>query len=707
MNRRLMRGMMSLSRKFHELDGALRLRRGHRVLSAIVAFACLLPIARAQSQSQAQGQDQSQPQTQSQTQAQNPDVNPNWQYTNVLDRGNMSRVAASAEDIEAVLQLDTGLLVELKRLAAKEATDHGQVVIDLDLTDDGIYQRLHNDVEFRSLATDLLQRYGYLVPQINPNSAMGKEQDLLIQERSKWLAQSQEEERSRQRQKDLQAMNQACDPIQDPTCALQRQRNQPGAAQNTAGAIPGQNAPNSAYPPGSAPQYSTFGSRMQQAGAMGAGGASQGFLNQSLAGAQLNGGMGGTGNVSQGGNYNPFMGSQFPGGQQQQGGQNPNQFGAPATGNNPLGGMPSQQNGQFPGGGLGGLNSAMGGLGGAGNASMMPSEANTGFFPTNPSNPFYLLSGAPIAPEEPRMVRRPDPYAQVPSIYDMYLQAIPHPTKPMRFGMDLFENGIRDPQLLPMDLPVGPDYVVGPGDTLSINIWGGASQVVFGVVDGQGRVSLPEVGPVEVSGRTLGEVQVSLQKLLRTQLHGVSVDVSLARLRSVRVYVVGDVEHPGAYDISSLSTPLNALFAAGGPTRGGSLRLLKHYRGTQLVQTVDMYDLLLHGVRSDVMHLESGDTVLVSPMGPEVTVEGMVRRPAIYELKDEKSLADILALAGGMLPTAALRHIEVQRLEAHERRTMLSLDIPESDTGDAVTKQTRGVPGPGSRRCAAISDRAF
>ena len=164
-----------------------------------------------------------------------------------------------------------------------------------------------------------------------------------------------------------------------------------------------------------------------------------------------------------------------------------------------------------------------------------------------------------------------------------------------------------------------------------------------------------------VSGKSLADVQQSLQQVLRTQFRDVSADVSLSRLRTIRVYVVGDVANPGAYDISSLSTPLNALFAAGGPTRRGSLRIVKHFRGKQLIQIVDLYDLLLHGVKSDMQRLENGDSVMVPPIGPQVTIEGMVRRPAIYELKDEKNLASVLELAGGLLPTATLRHIEVQR----------------------------------------------
>ena len=246
---------------------------------------------------------------------------------------------------------------------------------------------------------------------------------------------------------------------------------------------------------------------------------------------------------------------------------------------------------------------------------------------------------------------------------------------------------MQDSELIPMDLPAGPDYVVGPGDGLTINLWGSVSRKLYLTVDREGRVSLPEVGPVLVSGKSLADVQENVQQVLRTQFRDESADISLSRLRTIRVYEVGDVANPGAYDISSLSTPLNALFAAGGPTARGSLRIVRHYRGSQLVETVDLYDLLLHGVKSGMERLENGDTVLVPPIGAQVTVEGMVHRPAVYELKDEKTLSSVLELAGGLLPTAALRHIEVQRLVIHDKQTMLSLNIP--DVGDAaeITKK--------------------
>jgi len=297
---------------------------------------------------------------------------------------------------------------------------------------------------------------------------------------------------------------------------------------------------------------------------------------------------------------------------------------------------------------------------------------------------------APAAEFEPvRMERRPNPYADVPSLYDLYVQAA-FPTRKMeRFGLELFRNGVANPDILPMDLPVGSDYVVGPGDSLAISLWGGVSQRLLRTVDREGRLVLPEAGPLLVSGRTLGDVQQEVQRVLRTQFRDVSAEVSLLRLRTVRVYVVGEVAEPGAYDISSLSTPLNALFAAGGVTPQGSLRRLQHYRGKQLIEEVDAYDLLLHGIRGDLKRLENGDSLLVPPLGPVLTVDGMVRRQALYELRGEKNLEDTLDLAGGILPAAALRHIEVQRLVAHEKRTMLSIEIGETSDAEAVRAQLR------------------
>jgi protein involved in polysaccharide export with SLBB domain len=314
------------------------------------------------------------------------------------------------------------------------------------------------------------------------------------------------------------------------------------------------------------------------------------------------------------------------------------------------------------------------------NGDQSPQRANQENKPRTQGPPL------PERDDHPSIRRRSNPYADVPSLYDLYSQYAARPPALERFGETIFRTGTGNFDQLPMDLPAGPDYVVGPGDGLSVDLWGSVSQRLQRAVDREGRLALPEVGTVQVSGRTLADVQRLVQSVLRTQFRDIQADVSLSRLRTVRIYVVGDVQRPGAYDVSSLSTPLNALYSAGGPTSRGSLRTLRHLRRDQVVQQIDVYDLLLHGVRSGMQRLESGDTVLVPPLGPEVTIEGMVRRPAIYELNGEKSLSDVLELSGGVLPTGTLREIDVDRLQAHRDRSMLRLDLPEANNQEAVNR---------------------
>jgi len=278
----------------------------------------------------------------------------------------------------------------------------------------------------------------------------------------------------------------------------------------------------------------------------------------------------------------------------------------------------------------------------------------------------------------PQQIQQTSPYGNMPSLQELYMQIPSAGGGLQRFGSDAFLFGTGNANELPMDLPVGPDYVLGPGDSLVVNMWGGESNRLQRTIDRQGQIDLPEAGTVEINGMTIAEAQSAIQQTLSTQFKNEHVEISLGRLRTVRVYVVGDVQRPGAYDVSSMSTPLSALYAAGGPTSRGSLRVLRQYRGNQLVREVDLYDFLLKGVRSGVERLLPGDTLLVPPAGPQVSVEGMVHRPAIYELNGEKTLNQVLELAGGVLGTASLKEINVARIVAHERHTMLSLQLPDN-----------------------------
>lgn len=277
-----------------------------------------------------------------------------------------------------------------------------------------------------------------------------------------------------------------------------------------------------------------------------------------------------------------------------------------------------------------------------------------------------------------QQIQQTTPYGNMPSLQELYMQIPSAGGGLQRFGSDAFLFGTGNANELPMDLPVGPDYVLGPGDSLVVNMWGGQSSRLERTIDRQGQIDLPEAGTVMISSMTIAQAQDAIQQTLSTQFKNEHVEISLGRLRTVRVYVVGDVQRPGAYDVSSMSTPLSALYAAGGPTSRGSLRVLRQYRGNQLVREVDLYDFLLKGVRTGVERLLPGDTLLVPPAGPQVSVEGMVHRPAIYELNGEKTLNQVLELAGGVLSTASLKEINVARIVAHQRYTMLSLQLPNN-----------------------------
>jgi len=279
----------------------------------------------------------------------------------------------------------------------------------------------------------------------------------------------------------------------------------------------------------------------------------------------------------------------------------------------------------------------------------------------------------------PVVVHEPTPL-DLQSMRDLYAQIPGETTRLKRFGSDVFVNralpatarGVSGVDT-PLDVPIGPDYVLGSGDKLAIDLWGGVTQTIVRTVDRDGRILLPEAGAIQVAGLTLGKAQDLIEAALKQQFRDAQVSVTVSGLRTVRVYVVGDVQRPGGYDISSLATPLSALYAAGGPTAVGSLRTLRHYRGQQLVEDVDLYDFLLHGIRNGSARFESGDTLLVPPAGPQVAVSGAVKRQAIYELKSgHATLAEVIEDAGGFTAAASLNHIGIERIDADGERVSVT-----------------------------------
>src|SRR5215469_8940235 len=444
-----------------------------------------------------------------------------------LAQDNLSRVAASATQIQAVLLKDEGLLVELKRWVAKEATDNGQVVDDSNLTDQAIFERLNQDVTFRSVATRLLQRFGYLMPISNPESDFAKEKDLILKERARRFVQIESQEDSealhprQDESTELQKVEmKACDPQADDDCdetSSRRTRSRRSRLNEPVDIDQGSPSfPNPALLP-SAPSR-TLRTSMDREGS-------------SLQSASM------------------MDGSQTTGTDALQ---------RAMSGMSGMGAMDSLGM-SGPSGSLDGLPLWSGGANPQSFSSLVqPSDRSTieesKLLDRRMRRNERRWSERALAMERNAssvtMLHKANPFADIPSLYDMYVQASARETPQERFGLKLFRSDTLDPDDLPIDLPVGPDYVVGPGDGLAINLWGGVSSRLFRTVDREGRISLPEAGPLLVSGRTLGDVQQTVQQLLRTQYRDVSADVSLSRLRTVRVYVVGDVVEPGAYDIS-------------------------------------------------------------------------------------------------------------------------------------------------------------
>lgn len=282
----------------------------------------------------------------------------------------------------------------------------------------------------------------------------------------------------------------------------------------------------------------------------------------------------------------------------------------------------------------------------------------------------------------PKVLHQPAPY-NLQSMRDLYTQIPNDAAQLKRFGSDVFVNrnavsagaGLSAHDT-PLDVPLGPDYVVGPGDALTVDLWGSITESFTRVVGRDGRILLPDAEPVLVASLSLGRAQEVIEAALKVQYRNVRVAVSVSRLRSVRVYVVGDVQRPGGYDIGSLATPLSALYAAGGPTAAGSLRILFHYRGEQLVETIDLYDFLLHGVRSKGAAFESGDSLLVPPAGAEVAISGAVRRPAIYELKaGDSTLAAVIDDAGGLTAAASPGNLRIERIGTDHQRETVTVNL--------------------------------
>lgn len=249
-----------------------------------------------------------------------------------------------------------------------------------------------------------------------------------------------------------------------------------------------------------------------------------------------------------------------------------------------------------------------------------------------------------------------------------------------QFGYDIFQQPIST--FAPVsNVPVGPDYVIGPGDRFTVTLWGRADGQYALRVDRSGQVVLPEVGALRVWGMSFAELESFLQRELSRKYTDFRMSVAMDRLRTIRVFVVGEAAAPGSYTVSSLSTVINALFAAGGPSKNGSLRKIRLLRQGAEPVAVDLYDFLLGGERLVDVRLQDGDTIFIPLIGPVVAVAGNVKRPAIYEMIEPMPLRDVLALSGGATFAGWLQRVQVERVENHERRVVVDVDIAGRGAG--------------------------
>ena len=245
------------------------------------------------------------------------------------------------------------------------------------------------------------------------------------------------------------------------------------------------------------------------------------------------------------------------------------------------------------------------------------------------------------------------------------------------FGYDLFA-GVPTTFAPVTDIPVPAEYVVGPGDRFDVQLIGNSKGKYSLVVNRDGRILFPELGPIAISGLRIDEAKALIEERVRDQMIGTQAIVSMGDLRSIRVYVLGEAQRPGSYTVSGLATVTNALFVSGGVRTIGSLRNIQVKRDGRVVSRLDLYDLLLSGDTSANVRLQPGDVIFIPPVGKTVGVTGEVRRPAIYELVGESTVAELVSLAGGLTPEADPGLARLERIDDRRERVVMDVDLTDA-----------------------------
>lgn len=246
------------------------------------------------------------------------------------------------------------------------------------------------------------------------------------------------------------------------------------------------------------------------------------------------------------------------------------------------------------------------------------------------------------------------------------------------FGRDLFQNGL-DAFRPATDIPVPANYVMGPGDTIVVQLYGKENLAHSLVLNREGQIQFPQIGPVTLAGLTFSQAQKVIEQIVSEQMIGVKASVTMGALRTIRVFVLGEVKRPGSFTVGSLATMTNALFASGGITDVGSLRNIQLKRRGELVTTLDLYSLLLNGDTSNDARLLPGDVIFVPPLGKTVGITGQVKRPATYEIQGDATINTLINLSGGLTNNAYLPISYLVRHDNFGERTLINIDLSTAD----------------------------
>ena len=293
-----------------------------------------------------------------------------------------------------------------------------------------------------------------------------------------------------------------------------------------------------------------------------------------------------------------------------------------------------------------------------------------------------------IEQELARDIERGALKAQPPSEFELYVNRLAFPNQDLsidaplrirRLGADLMVGTEHTRDIVDFSPLVPPDYLISPGDEIVLSIWGSVDAELRLFVDRSGRISIPRVGTVMVSGVRYADLNETIRQRVAQTFRNFQLSVSLGQLRGVRVYVTGFVARPGAYTVSALSGMANALVRAGGPSASGSFRDIQLRRNGKLISKLDFYDLLLFGNRDADLKVQADDVIHVGPIGPQVGVIGSVNQAAIFELRPGETASDALRMAGGFAAVADTSRLVLERVD--ERATVRSVEVRMNAAG--------------------------